>query len=189
MQVKLFKKMNINQPFNKLTFKEYHFYIDNYKKVTAFNTLGLYRSIIENEKLTIEEKIQIREYANIQFQKTFDFLQLKDPMTYMAIVSLGIEMTKADERQLWKIVQANQLKILKEKDLKHRNFGTYAKHTCGYEGCVYEGLMTQKDTVFAFHNEMKFETDRSNFSAKDKSKRIVKERKNKDKIIKTELED
>jgi hypothetical protein len=181
--------MKINQPFNKLTFKEYHFYIDNHKKYSDFNTLGLYRSIIENEKLTLEEKIQVRDYANAEFQKTFDFLQLKDPMTYMAVVSLGIEMTKADERQLWLNVQANQLKILKDKDIKHRNFGTYSKHLCGHEWCPYEGLMTQKGSYFAYHNEMYFDTDHSNHNAKDKSKKIVKDRKNEDKIIKKELED
>lgn len=181
--------MKINQPFNKLTFKEYHFYIDNHKKYSNFNTLGLYRSIIENEKLALEEKIQVRDYANVEFQKTFDFLQLKDPMTYMAVVSLGIEMTKADERQLWLNVQANQLKILKDKDIKHRNFGTYSKHLCGHEGCPYEGLMTQKGSYFAYHNEMHFDTDHSNYNAKEKSKKIVKDRKNEDKIVKKELED
>lgn len=63
--------MKIGQQFNNLTLKEYFFYIDNYKKYTDFNTLGLYRSIIENEKLSIEEKIFVRDYANKIFQKTF----------------------------------------------------------------------------------------------------------------------
>jgi hypothetical protein len=69
--------MKINQPFNKLTFKEYHFYIDNHKKYSDFNTLGLYRSIIENEKLTLEEKIQVRDYANVEFQKNSNFCNSK----------------------------------------------------------------------------------------------------------------
>lgn len=181
--------MKIDKQFKTFTFKEYHFYIENHKKYSDFNTLGLYRSVIENEKLSLDQKIEIRNYANNYFQKQFDFLQLKDPITYMANVSIGKEMTKADEQQLWKDVQANQLKILKEKGIKHRNFGTYSKHQCGYEGCVYEGLMTQKDSIFAYHNQMRFETDHSNHSAKDKSKRIVKDRKNENKIIKKELED
>jgi hypothetical protein len=50
--------MEIEQKFNQLTAKEYLFYIDNHKKYTNFNTLGLYRSLLENEKLTLAEKIE-----------------------------------------------------------------------------------------------------------------------------------
>jgi hypothetical protein len=69
--------MEIGQKFNTLTLKEYLFYIDNYKKYKDFNTLGLYRSIVENEKLTLADKISVRDYAHKTFKKTFDFLQLK----------------------------------------------------------------------------------------------------------------
>ncbi|WP_338791960.1 hypothetical protein [Bernardetia sp. MNP-M8] len=40
--------------------EEYVFYIDNYKKYTDFNSLGLYRSIVENENLNLEQKIELR---------------------------------------------------------------------------------------------------------------------------------
>ena len=53
--------MKIGRQFNTLTLKEYLFFIDNHKKYTDFNTLGLYRSITENKKLTMEDKIAVRE--------------------------------------------------------------------------------------------------------------------------------
>jgi hypothetical protein len=90
--------MEIGQRFNKLTLKEYFFYIDNYKKYTDFNTLGLYRSIVENEKLSLDDKLSLREYAHKKFRKTFEFLQLKDPKIYIDIKYLGQELTKGDER-------------------------------------------------------------------------------------------
>lgn len=111
--------MLINQKFNTLTVKEYIFFIDNYRKYTDFNTLGLYRSIIENEKLNLEEKIEVREYTHKIFAKTFDFLQLKDPRTYFAVSTLGQEITKGDEQKMWKDIRGNQQKILADKKIKH----------------------------------------------------------------------
>jgi hypothetical protein len=175
--------MKIDKQFNKLSLKEYIFFIDNHKKYTDLNTLGLYRSIAENEKLTLAEKLELREYTHAIFKKSFDFLVLKDPMTYMAVSTLGEEMTKADERQLWKEVQVKQLEILNDKKLGHRNFGTYSKHICGQEGCPYEGLMTQKGSFFAYHNEMQFDTDKQRFGKKLKSKEFKKERKAEKEII------
>jgi hypothetical protein len=64
--------MEIGQKFNTLNIKEYFFYIDNYKKYTDFNTLGLYRSIVENEKLSLDDKKAVREYAHKIFRKTFE---------------------------------------------------------------------------------------------------------------------
>jgi hypothetical protein len=181
--------MKLGRPFKTLTYSEYKHFIKSHEMFGDFNTLGLYRSIIETEKLTLEQKIEIRDFAHTFFQKRFDFLQLKDPMTYMAVVSLGIEMTKADERQLWKDVQAGQLKILTDKKIKHRNFGTYSKHICGHEGCPYEGLMTQKDSYFAYHNGMQFESDNKRLGPKVKSDKFLKERKIQKRIIKDEMED
>ncbi len=180
--------MKLGRPFKTLTFSEYLHFIKSHEMFSEFNTLGLYRSIIETEKLTLEQKIEVRDFAHTFFQKRFDFLQLKDPITYMAVVSLGREMTKADENQLWKDVQANQEKILKDKKIKHRNFGTYSKHECGYEGCVYEGLMTQKDSVFAYHNQMRFGSDKAKTTGV-RSKKMLQERKNLRNIIKNELDD
>jgi hypothetical protein len=169
--------MKIGQPFNKLNLKEYQFYIDNHTKYTDFNTLGLYRSILENEKLTLDEKLELRAYAHAQFQKTFDFLQLKDPKTYMAVCMLGQELTKADEHQLWENVKVNQQKILADKKIKHRNFGVYGIHDCGYETCHLNGLMVQQGSFFC-ESQMRFDSDKTKYSGQIKSERLKKERKN-----------
>jgi hypothetical protein len=96
--------MEIKKKFNAMTLNEIIAYIESRNKYTNFNTLGLYRSIVENEKLTLSEKLELREYAHALFQKTFDFLQLKDPKTYIDVCTLGEELTKADENQLWQNV-------------------------------------------------------------------------------------
>jgi hypothetical protein len=133
--------MKIGIKLNQLTYAEYISILDRYQKYTDFNTLGLYRSILENDKLTLEQKIAIRELAHEKFLKTFEFLQLKDPRTYMKVSTLGETLTRADERQLWENVKTQQQKILTDKRIKHRNFGTYSKHDCGYEDCPYNGIM------------------------------------------------
>lgn len=95
--------MKIGQRFNQLTVREYFHYIDHHRKYTDFNTLGLYRSIIENEKLDIADKIAVREYAHGTFKKAFDFLQLKDPYVFVTISTIGQSLTVADERQYGKM--------------------------------------------------------------------------------------
>lgn len=180
--------MKIAQPFNKLTLKEYFFYIDNHKKYTDFNTLGLYRSITENKKLTIAEKIEVREYAHTKFNKFFEFLQLKDPVTYYDIITLGQELTKADENQIWKDIKLHQQKILAEKRIKHRNFGIYSKHDCGRDDCNLNGLMLKKGSYFAY-SHMCFKSDKNQFPRKDKSIHRKLDRKNVRQIIKKELDD
>jgi hypothetical protein len=183
-----YKSMKLGRPFNKLSFSEYLHFIKSYKMFSDFNTLGLYRSIVETEKLTLEQKIEVRDFAHTFFQKQFGFLQLKDPMTYIAVSTLGQELTKPDEMQLWENVKKNQQKILSDKKIKHRNFGTYSKHICGHEGCPYEGLMTQKGSYFAYHNGMAFESDKTSFG-KVKSDKFKKERKEKRLIIKSNLDE
>jgi hypothetical protein len=169
--------MKIGRKFNKLTFSEYFTLIDYHKKYIDFNTLGLYRSLLENEKLTLEQKIGVREYAHKKFQKAFDFLQLKDPKTYMEVCMLGEEMTKGDKAQLWEKVKANQEKILKDKRIKHRNFGVYAKHDCGYETCPYNGMMVRQGTRFV-ESTMWFDCDKG-CCPEIKSRRLLRERKGK----------
>jgi hypothetical protein len=180
--------MKIGQPFNQLTLKEYFYFIDNHKKYTDFNTLGLYRSIIENNKLTLAQKLELREYANVVFQKTFDFLQLKDPLTYIAVSTLGMELTQASEHQLWENIKKNQQKILSDKKIKHRNFGDYSKHNCGYETCPINGLMIKQGSYLS-EGHMCFKSDKSKISGEIKSDKARKERKNQKLIIEKELED
>jgi hypothetical protein len=169
--------MKIEKPFNQFSFKEIFYFIDNHKKYTNFNTLGLYRSIIENEKLSLDDRIKLREYANNIFQKTFDFLQLKDPKAFFTVSTLGMDLTIADERQIWKDIIQNQEKILKQKRIKHRNFGDYSKHNCGDGDCVYNGIMVKQGSVLT-ESSMHFKTDKPKRDKKEKSKRYERERKN-----------
>ncbi|MCU1290849.1 MAG: hypothetical protein JWN60_3078, partial [Acidobacteria bacterium] len=93
--------MEIGRRFNSLSVSEYKHYVENHKKYIDFNTLGLYRSILENEKLTVEDKVLIRDFATQFFQKTFNILQIKDPFTYFELITLGETLTAGDEKQLW----------------------------------------------------------------------------------------
>ena len=179
--------MKIGKKFKQLSKSQYYHFIENYKKYTDFNTLGLYRSITENERLTLEDRIEIRDYANLTFAKTFNFYQLKDPYTYFKLTTLGIELTAADKNQAWKDIRTNQEKILKDKKIKHRNFGDYSKHNCGYDTCRLNGLMIKKGSWFA-EDVMCFDSDKNRYAAKEKSERLKKGRKNEKIIIRDELE-
>jgi hypothetical protein len=178
--------MEIGQQFNKLSIKEYFFYIDNYKKYTDFNTLGLYRSIIENNKLDIAGKIEVREYAHQTFKKTFEFLQLKDPKTYFDVTTIGQDLTKADERQIWEDIISGQQNILADKKIKHRNFGQYSKHSCGYETCPLNGLMIRQGSAIS-DGHMQFNSDKNQYAAKYKSDRRKADRKKEKQIIQTNI--
>ncbi|MDO7876043.1 hypothetical protein Q5H93_14965 [Hymenobacter sp. ASUV-10] len=86
--------MKIGKQFNTLTYHEYLQLIENRKRFTDFNTLGLFRSIVETTKLSLEEKLELRQLAIATFAKTFDFLQLKDPRTFFEVSTLGETLTK-----------------------------------------------------------------------------------------------
>jgi hypothetical protein len=162
--------MKIGVKFNLLTEQEYVRIIGNHQKYTDFNTLGLYRSILENDKLDLDAKIAIRALAHEQFIKSFEFLQLKDPDTYIKVSTLGETLTIADKRQLWENVRTNQEKILKDKRIKHRNFGIYSKHDCGYADCFYNGIMIHRGSRIAESN-MHFDSDNHSWSKQLKSDR------------------
>lgn len=89
--------MKVGKQFNQLTYGEHLHVMANHKKFTDFNTLGLFRSIIETTKLSLEEKLALRQVAIAAFAKPFEFLQLKDPQTYFEVSTLGETLTKADE--------------------------------------------------------------------------------------------
>lgn len=174
--------MKIRQKFNQLTVKEYLFYIDNHKKYVDFNTLGLYRSIVETTKLTLDEKIQVRDYAHNTFKKTFDFLQLKDPMVYVEVSTLGQQLTKGDTDRLWHNIRTNQQKILADKRIKHRNFGQYSKHNCGYDDCVWNGLMIRQGSWLT-EAHMHFQSDKNTLLQEWKSARRKSDRRNAKQVI------
>ena len=180
--------MNIGKKFNLLNAGEYLNYIENHKKYIDFNTLGLYRSILENENLTLVDKIVVRDFANNFFQKTFNFLQIKDPFTYFQLLTLGKSLTIGDEKQLWSQIRINQEKILKDKKIKHRNFGIYSKHTCGFETCNYNGLMIEQDSFLTEHR-MSFDSDKNKFCAQLKSERFKKNRKKGKQTVRAILDD
>jgi len=168
--------MKIDKPFNQLQKEEYLYFIENHKQYIDFNTLGLYRSLLENEQLSTEDKTEIRDFAHQYFQKTFDFLQLKDPLTYLKVVHLETELTQQEELAFWDIIRQNQEKILKDKKIKHRNFGVYAKHNCGYDYCPYNGLMIKQGSNLA-ESCMFFKSDRNRDEKKNKVKRLAKEQR------------
>lgn len=130
----------------------------------------MYRSILENNKLTLEQKIELRDFINQDFDKTYNFLQLKDPDTYLELETLGRELTKADRHQLWQNIRVNQQKILANKQIKHRNFGIYSKHNCGYEHCVLNGVMIKQGSILT-ECEMFFDTDKPKYFKQAKIER------------------
>ncbi|AWI26808.1 hypothetical protein [Flavobacterium pallidum] len=178
--------MEIGKQFNSLGFEDYFFYIDNYKKYSDFNTLGLYRSLSENEKLNLEQKISIRDYANKIFEKTFNFLQVKDPWTYIKVQTLGLELTHGDKEEMWRKIFINQEKILREKRIKHKNFGEYSKHNCGYETCPMNGIMIKQGSFMAEYEMCIGNINR--YVQKQKSETRKSERKSESQIINNELD-
>lgn len=178
--------MKIDKKFNELTFSEYFPIIENHKKYSDFNSLGLYRSLIENEFLSIEEQIEVRDFANKYFEKTFEFLQIKDPYTYFKVKTLNENLTKGDEENIWRIIKENQKKILSDKKIKHRNFGIYSKHSCPYEDCVFQGLMVKPDSLLA-ESFMCFKEDKRKYAQKIKSERRKVQRKTERIIIDKDL--
>ena len=169
--------MKIGKPFNQLLEEEYLACIENHKQYEDFNTLGLYRSLLENEQLTVDEKLKIRDFAHQFFQKTFDFLQLKDPDTYFKVSTLGETLTRGDELNHWRLIRDRQQEILRQKRIKHRNFGVYSKHECGYDHCPYNGLMIRQGSGLA-ESSMHFKTDKNRTAKKAKSQRLDHEQRN-----------
>ncbi|AFY91506.1 hypothetical protein [Chamaesiphon minutus] len=169
--------MKIGVKFNQLTFVEYLQVIEYHQKYTDFNTLGLYRSILENDKLDLVQKIAVRNLAHEKFLKTFEFLQLKDPYIYIQVSTLGQTLTVADEHQLWQNVRINQEKILKDKKIKHRNFGNYSKHDCGYDDCPYNGVMIRQGG-FLSESTIRFDSDNHRWAKELKARRDAASKRN-----------
>ncbi|MGI4872517.1 MAG: hypothetical protein ACRYFX_15240 [Janthinobacterium lividum] len=170
------KIMKVGKQFNTLTYGEYLHLIEHHQRFSDFNTLGLFRSIVETTKLSLEQKLELRKIAITAFPKTFDFLQLKDPTTYFKVNTMGNNLTEADKAQAWKDIRNNQQLIIKNKKLNHRNFGTYSKHECGYDSCHLNGLMIRRGSVLAY-GDLCFNTDRNHYAAQLKSQLYKQNRK------------
>ena len=176
--------MKVGKQFNTLTYGEYLHLIENHKKFTDFNTLGLFRSIVETTKLSLEEKLALRKVAIAAFAKTFDFLQLKDPQTYFEVNTLGETLTTADESQAWEDIKRNQQKIWESKKLSHRNFGTFSKHLCNHDTCHLNGLMVKQDSILAYGGTMHFHSDnRRTWTKVLKAERYKRDRKSEQRIV------
>jgi hypothetical protein len=180
--------MKINKKFNMLTMSECLYLIEQHQKYTDFNTLGLFRGILESTKLSVEQKIILRNQAVAAFGKPFEFLQLKDPITYLALRTLGEELTAADTEKAWRDIRFNQQRIIESKRLNHRNFGIYAKHKCGYANCHLQGLMIRRGSILADGGGMWFCTDQERSGAlQNKSEQRRQERKTMKQLIAARL--
>ncbi|MCB2410814.1 hypothetical protein [Hymenobacter lucidus] len=176
--------MKINQQFNTLSLGEFQYLLEHHRKYTDFNTLGLFRGIVESAKLTLYEKRLLRTQVIAAFSKPYNFLQLKDPVTYLALSTLGEELTVADEKQAWQNIRTNQQRILADKRLRHRNFGTYSKHLCGYENCHLQGLMIRQGSILADGSEMRFCADKGRWGGQQsKADKRWQERKSMKKLV------
>lgn len=112
-------------------------------------------------------------------QKPSFFLKIKDPSTFFDLITLGKELPVADRAQYWTNIRHNQEKILKEKKIKHRNFGDYSKHNCGYETCPMNGVMIRQRNVLLASCSMSFDSDKSRWNKKEKSETEKKNKKKK----------
>lgn len=139
--------MKLNRRLNQLSEAEYQHLLANYQRYTDFNSLGLFRSLLENEKLDLPQRLRLRDAAIEAFPKFYEFLQLKDPHTYLRLSTLGQELTIADERAAWEQIKRNQQRLLTDKGIRHRNIGVHARHDCGNPECPCRGTMTQPNSI------------------------------------------
>ena len=93
-----------------------------------FNTLALYRSIVENRKLDEAAKQEVLVLANRYFQRFYDFLPAKDPQTYFELSLLGQPpLSDAQWRQYyWKIREQGE-KLAKEKGIRNHRVGSMTR--------------------------------------------------------------
>ncbi|MFA8300806.1 MAG: hypothetical protein ACEPOV_11630 [Hyphomicrobiales bacterium] len=174
--------MKIDKRFNQFTYKEYIYFIDNHKKYKNFNTLALYRSIIENKKLNEDERIKIRDYSNKLFYKFFEFLKVKDLKTYVCLITLGKDLTPIQFNQLEDKIHTEAKNILRKKRIKYHHFGVAIKYDDpeNHQNSFMIHLKEHKNLVDSNHNSI---------SKNAKSTHYKKERKNIKQVIQNELEE
>ena len=170
--------------YNKFSVKEYTYIIDNQKK-KKLNVLGLYRSILENESLSNDEKIEVREYANTKFNKTYLFYQISHPQLHIDLFMLDNPLNKQEQDKKWDEMVVYQEKTLKAKGIKHRNFGEYSKHLCGIDSCPLNGHMIRAGS-FQAETCMSFKSDKRSDYLKVKAKKRKSDRKQLKRLINKE---
>jgi hypothetical protein len=168
--------MKLGRQINTFTYNEYIYLLENYKKFTDFNHLGLFRSILENAKLSLTQQLEVRDSAIRKLPKFFEFLQVKDPSTFLRL------------KKLRKVLEINQQKILANKRIKHRNFGIYSKHGCGYSTCHFNGVMTRQGSVIAEYNMVFLSETRHNYNVMSKALLNKRNRRMKYQIIQNDLD-
>ncbi|MBC7406563.1 MAG: hypothetical protein H7230_03800 [Candidatus Parcubacteria bacterium] len=142
--------MTNSQPqYNTLALSTLLELLESYKKDKNFNNLGFFRSILENDQLNLGDKIFLNNRAIEIMPKSYEFLQVRDPGLYLNLETLGMQILDSDKRDMYKKIRLNQEKILKQKKIRHRNFGIFSKHLCNIEGCHYNGRMVKQGSFVA----------------------------------------
>ncbi|SEQ79602.1 hypothetical protein [Neolewinella agarilytica] len=172
--------MKIGRPINQLTARALRRLLSDYRRYTDFNRLGLFRGILESQILNPHEKQEIRDLAKETFRKYYDFLVVKDPYTWDRLEHLGENRNRQQEGQDWKEIRRKQEEILRRKRIRHRNFGVYSRHDCGYETCNVNNCMTRPKGPNRYGSEMSFDSDRYKYARKEKSRRHKQQRRRKD---------
>ena len=169
--------MKTGRQYKELKYQEYLHLIEHHKKFTDFNRLGLLRSLLENQRISDAERLQLRDKAKQAFSKYYEFLQIKDPVTYVDLETFGWELDEPQMKEFWGAVRVNQELILKRKRIKHRNFGVYSKHLCVHDNCPFYGVMFPQGSRFLDGVGMHGWHDAS-WSSYLKSMREAKEQRN-----------
>ena len=120
--------MKLNRPFNTLTLAQYRQIIPQHARYADFNPLALYRSILENNKLSEAEKQVVLALAKHYFPKFYDFLLVKDFNTYAALSRLGLPpLSPAQQWDYSEQLPAQARKILARKRIRNWRVGAETK--------------------------------------------------------------
>lgn len=115
----------------------------------------------------------MRDLLNEKHFKTYEFYQIKDPELYISLFRLDKDMNDQQIEKLKDELRVFQEKRLKEKRIKHRNFGNYSKHNCGMETCALNGRMIKQGSPEA-EACMHFKSDKRKPNKRYKRKKINK---------------
>lgn len=169
--------MKIGQPINQLSASVLRGLLPSYRKYTDFNRLGFFRGLCESQKLTLEEKEELRDLGKTIFAKYYDFLVVKDPHTWDRLENLGNDRTQQEITADWKKINERQYVILKNKEFGHRNFGIHSRHDCCYENCKLNNAMTKPKYSISFGLEIWFDQDANKYGKKERALLRKKEKR------------
>ena len=159
--------MKIGHPINQLTAAAIRSLVPRYRRYTDFNRLGLFRGILESQKLNLKEKLELRDLGKATFSKYYDFLVVKDPHTWGKLENLGVTRTRQEEVDDWRKIQEKQQEILSRKRFGHRNFGVNSRHDCGHDDCRFNNYMTRPKHPYSYGSEIWFKQDANKYNKKE----------------------